>query len=120
MDSSGERLAAWYSYAATEEGFVGSLLQLLRERTGITLEQQQQKYGAGDAEFIRLQGMPLPRPDRFRSDAQRIAAACSLAFPLAFVHDLVLARNLTLLAGGEQAYRAAFDAGESLDEPPEE
>jgi hypothetical protein len=76
--------------------------------------------------------MRLPRPDHFTEDAQRIALACGLANPLAFMKALLMARgieksstnpSMTNLIDSaehpEQYYIAAFDAQDDLDVLPE-
>ena len=56
-----EIMESWYSFVATEPGFVG-MLKLLRDRDGTTREQQQKVFGVNDQEFRRLEAMPMPRP----------------------------------------------------------
>jgi hypothetical protein len=116
-------LRAWYEFAAQEPGFVGSFLRLLRERQGKSAEDQQAELGIDHEAFMRLQGIPLPRARVFANDALRIAETCGLPSPLSLVGLLVLARNLATAPAHVEAahvYQAAFDATESLDDPPEE
>ena len=117
-----EIMMRWYQYAARQPSSVEALLQLLRERTGETVEEQRAAFGASEDEWIRLRGFRAPRGEQFSSDAQRIAAACHLGHPFAFVQQLKLARNLMTnsgAAGKGTFYQAAFDAEEDLDQPPE-
>jgi len=117
-----EILSSWYRFAAQQQGFVDSFLQLLRDQFGKSLAEQQREFGAGESEFLRLRGMRLPRPNAFTSDAQRMATACQLSNPIAFVRALVLARNLSNMnpnSGTGTGYQAAFDATDDLDTPPE-
>lgn len=117
-----QMMADWYRYASEQPGSVDSLLLLLRNRSGQTLEQQQAEFGASDYEFNRLRGFRLPRPHVFTSDAHRIAMTCKLAKPFAFVNSLVLARNLARsLPKTEvfQYYQAAFDERDDLDQLPD-
>jgi hypothetical protein len=121
--SNGEILTEWYDYAAKQPGFVGSALGLLRDRQSITPQQQQSGFGANDQAFLRLQAMPLPRPQSFVGDAHRIAEACGLANPLAFVQAMILARSLERTepkTGAEGSYQAAFDPEDDLDRIPDE
>lgn len=118
-----EILSAWYEYAANRPGFVGSALNLLRERQEITSQQQQMEFGVSDQMFLRLQAMPLPRSRSVAGDAHRIAEACGLANPIAFVQAMILARSLEdtkAQVDGEQSYQAAFDAEDDLDLSTEE
>ncbi len=115
-------LEEWYRFTAEQPWAVDAYLRVLRTREGKTLEQQQQEFGAGNQEFLQLRGMPLPRPHLFRSDAQRIAEACRLQFPLQFVSALLLARNLLMSqpeSGNVHSYEAAFDAPGEPTLPPE-
>ena len=73
-----EIMASWYAYAAEEPGFVGYWLGLLRKRQRITLEQQQSELGVDEQILLRLQAMPLPRPEWLARDAHRIAEVCNL------------------------------------------
>jgi hypothetical protein len=127
-------LNEWYRYAAGQEGFVGSWLQMLRERQKITPEQQQRDFGASSQDFVRLQGMPLPRANQFTKDARRIAEVCHLANPSTFVQALLLVRSFKRsqpASDGDlehtgsqftarQSYQAAYDADEDLDQLPDE
>lgn len=124
-----EILNEWYRYAAKQETFVGSWLRTLREHQKITLEQQQRDFGVTGQEFMRLQGMPLPRPNQFTRDARRIADVCHITNPSAFVQAMLLARGLgrnqdfeanksQLIA--RNFYQAAYDADEDLDKPSDE
>lgn len=111
-------LADWYAYAADEPDFVGSWLNLLRERQSITPDRQQSEFGADDRAFRQLQAMPLPRSESLAGDAHRIAEVCSLKNPMAFVQAMILANNLMQSdsqAPIEEFYQAAFDADENLD-----
>lgn len=121
--SDDEILAEWYGYAARQPGFVGSVLGLLRDRQSITFQQQRSEFGASDQAFLQMQAMPLPRPQSFVGDAQRIAEACGLANPLAFVRAMILARSLEHTEsqpGAAESYRAAFDQEDDLDRLPDE
>ena len=116
-------LAEWYDYAARQPGFVGIALGLLRDRQSVTLQQQQSEFGANEQAFLRMQAMPLPRPKSFAGDAHRIAEACGLANPLAFVQAMILARSLGRTESPtdiEEFYQAAFDSEDDLDQPPDE
>jgi hypothetical protein len=116
-----EILTEWYDYAAKQPGFVGSALGLLRARQSITPQQQQSEFGANDQAFLRMQAMPLPRPQSFAGDAHRIAEACGLANSLAFVQAMILARSLERTESqtdAEVSYRAAFDQEDDLDQVP--
>src|SRR5438094_8791623 len=86
-------IANWYRFAADRPDSLDALLSLLRQRKGQTLEQQQDEFGVTDEQYMRLRALRPPRPDLFLADAQRIAEACALTHPLAFVQALVLARN---------------------------
>jgi hypothetical protein len=117
-----EIMKSWYSFAATEPGFVGRMLRLLRDREGTTPEEQQRVFGVNDQEFRRLEAMPMPRAKSLPSDAHRIAEACNLANPFAFVQAIVLATKLekTQRRKGEaEFYQAAFDPEDDLDQIPE-
>ena len=118
-----EAIKRWYRYASEQPGFIGVALRLLRERTGVSIEEQQRDFGADDETFLRLQGMPLPRAQSIPGDAHRIAEACQLANGLAFVKAIVMACNLQRDADWEpatDAYQAAFDEEDDLDQYPEE
>ena len=119
----------WYKYAAKQKGFVGNWLNILREQQKIKPDQQRHNLGASREDFIRLQGMPLPRPNQFTRDAKRIAEACHLTNPSALVQSMLLARSLERnQASGENksqlvmnnSYQAAYDADEDLDKSPDE
>ncbi len=118
-----EILQKWYQYAAQQPGSIGSLLQLLRFRQQKSEEQQRFEFGVSAADFAKLQSIGVPRLDRFRVDAPRIAAACHVGQTFHFVQTLMLARNL---ASQEQtmdeseAYEAAFDAPVSEQDGKEE
>jgi hypothetical protein len=137
QDQDNVYLDRWYRFAADQPGFIGSWLQLLRERQHQTSEQQRKDFGASLESFVRLQGMPLPRAFQFTRDARRIAEVCRLANPDRFVQALLLARSLIRSAAqgstadtGQEAagrlwtsseyYQAAFDEDKELDEPPED
>lgn len=116
-------LNKWYRFAANQPGFVGSALALLRGRRGITSQHQQNDFGVGDENFLRLQAMSLPRSQSFANDAHRIAQTCGLANPLAFVQSMMLWRNLEAAEAQtekEEFYQAAFDEDSELDTPDEE
>jgi len=118
-----DAIKRWYRYASEQPGFVGSALRLLRERAGISIEEQQRDFGVDDQTFLRLQGMPLPRAKSIPSDANRIAEACQLSNRLAFVRAMVMACNLERDADWEvarDAYQAAFDEEDDLDQYTEE
>ncbi len=111
MMSDDEIMANWYRYAAEQSGSADSLLRVLRDRVGQTVQQQQREFGAGDDEFVRLRGFRRPRSDRFAADAQSIAEACNLTNPLAFVRAMILARAIEqrrTTAASRQYYQAAF------------
>ena len=119
----------WYQYAAQQKGFVGNWLRMLREHQKITLQQQQLDMGASKQDFVRIQGMPLPRSNQFTRDARRIAEACHLANPSAFVQAMLLARSLERASTPEtdklhliinNSYQAAYDADEDLDNSSDE
>ena len=113
----------WYRYAAQRPGFIGHALRLVRERTGQSDEDQQREFGADDQTFLRLQGMPSPRPQSLVSDANRIAEECGLKDALAFVRAMILAQKLEQSGGQpatKESYLAAFDEEDDLDEFPEE
>jgi hypothetical protein len=117
-----EIMKSWYSFAATEPGFVGRILRLLRDREGTTPEEQQNIFGINDQGFRRLEAMPMPRLKSLASDAHRIAEACNLANPFAFVQAMVLASKLEKTQqskGGEEFYQAAFDPENDLDQIPD-
>ena len=122
-------LRHWYQFAASQSGFVGYWLQMLREQQKISSEEQQNNLGASKENFLKLQGMPLPRPTQFTKDARQIAKACHLKDPSAFVQIMLLARSLERNQGKEssnsqtitgQAYQAAYDVDEDLDESSDE
>lgn len=118
-----EIMASWYAYAAEEPGFVGYWLGLLRKRQRITLEQQQSELGVDEQILLRLQAMPLPRPELLARDAHRIAEACNLENPMAFVQAMILAHNLERAQAHmtvREFYQAAFDAAEDLDQSSNE
>ena len=118
-----EIMESWYDFVATEPGFVGGILKRLRDREGTTPEQQQKIFGVNDQGFRRLEAMPMPRPKSLASDAHRIAEACNLANPLAFVQTIVLASKLEKTQnrkGEEEFYQAAFDPESDLDQIPDE
>ena len=113
-----EIIVSWHAYVADEPGFVGIWLRLLRERQGITPVEQQNEFGADDQAFFRLQAMPLPRSKLLARDAHRIAEACNLKYPMAFVQAMILARDLSHTAdqaGPQEFYQAAFDEEEDLE-----
>lgn len=113
----------WYRYAATRPGFIGHALRLVRERTGQSDEDQRREFGAEEQIFLRLQGMPSPRPQSLVSDANRIAEECGLRDALAFVRAMILAQKLEQSGGGtasKESYLAAFDEEDDLDVFPEE
>lgn len=122
-------LRKWYQFAASQSGFVGYWLRILREQHKISSEEQQNTLGASKENFLKLQGMPLPRPNQFTKDARQIAKACDLKDPSAFVQAMLLARSLERNLGKESgksqtitghSYQAAYDADEDLDESPDE
>ncbi len=123
--SDDEIMESWYSFVATEPGFVGGILKLLRDREGTTSEQQQKVFGVNDQGFRRLEAMPMPRPRSLASDARRIAEVCNLANPLAFVQAIILASKLEKTQdrkseSAEAFYQAAFDPENDLDHIPDE
>jgi len=116
-------MANWYRHSIEQPGSVDSLLCILRDRLGQSLEHQQAEFGANDYEFNQLRGFGLPRPQAFTKDAHRIAIACKLTNPFAFIRAMVLARKLTHnlpQSNDFQYYQAAFDELEDLDELPDE
>ena len=125
-------LRDWCQYAAGQPAFVGFLLRLLREQQKKSVEQQRKEFEVSPEDFNQLEGMPLPRPNQFTRDAQRIAEVCHLSAPDTFVNAMVLARSLarTLAQTGTESasmpinlsasYQAAHDADEELDQIPEE
>jgi hypothetical protein len=123
LPTDAELLQKWYEYASRQPGSIGSLLQLLRFRQRKSAEQQRLEFGVSAADFAKLQSIHAPRPDRFRSDAQRIAAACHVGQVFHFVQMLMLARNLAAVqeqtTEGE-VYEAAFDALASEQDGTEE
>ena len=123
--SDDEIMESWYSFVATEPGFVGGILKQLRDRDGTTSEQQQKVFGVNDQGFHRLVAMPMPRSRSLASDAHRIAEVCNLANPLAFVQAIVLASKLEKIQNkksenAEGFYQAAFDPENDLDHVPDE
>lgn len=124
-------LKAWYQYAAQQEGFVGRFLELLRKRQRRTKKQQKADFGTSDADYLRLQGMPLPRSNQFVKDARKIAEACNLNNPALFVQEMLLARSLFRNNSAQtnsnisnapsilQSYQAAFDEDDDLDTIPD-
>lgn len=110
-------MARWYAYVADEPGFVGEWLKLLREREVVNIDHQQNEFGADVRAFLQLQAMPLPRPQSLVKDAHRIAEACGLENPMAFVQAMIIANNLVserVQAPAQEFYQAAFDADEDL------
>ena len=115
-------LANWYHFASGKPGFVDSYLQILRDRQGKTLVDQQREFGVSNEGFLRLRGMKLPRLNSFTRDAQRIANTCQVTNSFAFVQALVLARQIIAAdnaAPANEGYQAAFDEMPDLDIPPE-
>lgn len=122
-NSDSEILQGWYQFAAQEPGSVDSLLQLLRNRQGKSFDQQRIEFGAAPQQFDRLRSMRLPREHLFAQDAKRIAEACHLSNPTAFIQALILARNIQQsepFTSTHTSYRAAFDDTENLDDIPDE
>jgi hypothetical protein len=122
-----ELVRNWYQFAASQSGFIGYWLRMLREQQKISSEEQQHNLGVSKENFLKLQGMPLPRPNQFTKDARRIAEACHLKDPSVFVQAMLLARSLERNQGKESSkspivtghsYQAAYDADEDLDESP--
>jgi len=112
LPTDAEILQKWYAYASVLPGSIGSLLQLLRFRQRKSEDQQRLEFEVSAADFAKLQSIRAPRPDRFHSDAQRIAVACHVGQVFHFVQMLMLARNLAVqeqTTEGE-VYEAAFDA----------
>ncbi|GCF11396.1 hypothetical protein [Dictyobacter arantiisoli] len=108
-----DSLHAWYQYAAQQPGSVGWLLSILRLRQGQTEEHQREEIEVSRRDFEKLQSIPLPRVDRFQSDARRIATACQVKQVFRFVQMLTLARNLAMAPSESDnrfVYEAAFDA----------
>lgn len=113
----------WYEYASQQPESIGSLLQLLRFRQRKTEEQQQLEFGVSAADFAKLQSIRAPRPDRFHSDAERIAAACHVSQVFQFVQMLMIARNLAAVqeqTSEGEVYEAAFDAPSSEQDSTKE
>ncbi len=84
----------------------------MRFRQRKSEDQQRLEFEVSAADFAKLQSIRAPRPDRFHSDAQRIAVACHVGQVFHFVQMLMLARNLAVqeqTTEGE-VYEAAFDA----------
>jgi hypothetical protein len=95
----GAIMAAWYRFAATQPGYCESYLKLHRARRFITREQQQVMFGATDAQFLQLRGMPLPADCTADFDAltRRIAVHCGI--PPSYIPDVVQAfREARLVA----------------------
>ena len=126
-------MGAWYQFSASQTGFVGELLELLRKENKQTKWQQRRTFGVNKKDFMRLQGMPLPRPMQFTQDARRIAASCNVSNSDQFVKWLVVARGLKKSAQlrndslpqpgsllQSAYYQAAMDVDETLDEYPED
>src|SRR5579859_7518773 len=88
LPTDAELLQKWYEYASGQPGSIGSLLQLLRFRQRKSEEQQRLEFEVGAADFAKLQSMPAPRPDRFHSDAERIAVSCHVGQVFHFVQTL--------------------------------
>jgi hypothetical protein len=114
-------LQDWYRYAANQPWAVDAYLRLVRIHEFKTREQQQKEFGASLEDFLRLQGMPLPRADALAMDALELAQDCHLQHPKAFVQTMLLAQQLTFslqpTISIDQYYEAAFDAVEDLDSP---
>ena len=130
MDTSGQTsdptfLQGWYDYAAEQPWAVDTYLRILRTHELKSREQQRHEFGATPQDFLRLRGMPLPRPDSFAMDAQNIAQICHLQHSDTFVQTMLLARQLVLTSpsssvtqDAHQYYEAAFDAVDDLDSSP--
>jgi hypothetical protein len=71
-----ESLDAWYHYAAGAAGCIGGAMRTQRMKAFLTQEQQRAMIGIPDERYddlwVRLQAMPLPRPDHFETDLARI------------------------------------------------
>ncbi|WP_126594049.1 hypothetical protein [Dictyobacter aurantiacus] len=71
---------------------------LSRQHTGLSLAQQRALLGlhdtSTDALWIRLQAMPLPRPQQFDTDLQRIVAHLLTSCPNTTIHTSQLAAFL--------------------------
>ncbi|MCB9452391.1 MAG: hypothetical protein H6672_13220 [Anaerolineaceae bacterium] len=122
-NSDSEILQGWYQFAAQQPGSVESLLQLLRNRQGKSSDRQRTEFGATSQMFDKLRSMRLPREQFFAQDAKRIAEACYLSNPTAFVQALILARNIQQseqFQAASTSYMAAFDDNDNLDEIPTE
>ncbi|WP_338258424.1 hypothetical protein [Dictyobacter halimunensis] len=87
-------LTAWDAFAASALGFLGHPLHLYRQRTGLSLAQQRALLSlhdtATDALWTRLQAMPLPRPQHFDADLQRIVAHVLTSSPDSTIHTSLL------------------------------
>ncbi|MCI0665864.1 MAG: hypothetical protein L0220_32815 [Acidobacteria bacterium] len=115
-------IGSWYDFVSAEPGFVGYLLKLLRDQEGTTPEEQQSSFGTDAERFRHLQAMPIPRRGHLSSDAHRMAEACKLNNPFAFVQAMVLASKLASYVGATETkeyYQAAFDPEADLDEIPD-
>jgi hypothetical protein len=81
MTQDTDLLDAWYHYAASAPGFIGTTLQIQRDKAFLTEEQQRAALGILDSKYdhfwLRLQAMLLPRPLLFASDTERIVAYLS-------------------------------------------
>jgi hypothetical protein len=113
----------WHKYTSLRPGFVGYLLQLVRERTNSSEEEQQLEFGIDQQTFLHLQAMPLPRPAQISKDAYRIAETLKLENPIAFVRAMILGskmeKSVTPFAS-QDYYQAAFDEEDDLDQIPQE
>ncbi|WP_338250818.1 hypothetical protein [Dictyobacter halimunensis] len=91
VDAALQRVRA---FAASAPGFLGHALHLYRQRTGLSSAQQRALLGlhnaSTDALWTRLQAMPLPRPDHFDVDLQRIVADILTSFPDHTIHTALV------------------------------
>lgn len=116
-------LAGWYGFAATQPGFIGHALTLLREREAKTADEQMRELKVDTQDFLHLQGIRVPRDDHFTEDVFRIAAHCRVGSPADLAHALNLSRQLAIAdaTGGtshmSDYYEAAYDADGTLDKP---
>lgn len=120
-ENSQEQMEGWYSFAAEQEGFVGFALKTIRESHNISIENQQQAFGADSEGFSRLQAMPMPRGHKYADDAYRIGEACLLLNPMVFVNTMLLVKGVSSFRtkiATQHYYQAAFDVVIGLDDEP--
>ena len=110
-----EILESWRDFAASQQGFVGEMLKTLRDCEGSTEDKQRESFGIDNEGFQRLKSMARPRYTALTNDSRRIAEACNLKCPLAFVQAMILASKLEQKKSGHEFYQAAFDIEVDLD-----